>query len=305
MYGIIDIGSNTMRLNVYEVNGDAFKTVFHRKSTAGLAGYVSESGKLRRSGILRAIETLVDFQETLNSLSIHDVYAFGTAALRNVSNTDQAIRTIRKITGISVDVLSGEEEAKLDYLGATWFMPMNEGLLIDIGGGSTELVTFRGGKRVEAFSLPIGSLNMYITYVARILPDKGEAKRIRRHVIKSLKEYKIKDETYPMICGLGGTVRAAHQFISRNRNACQKDLKNRDDKIELEELHRATSVLQGSDKETLLPILRSAPDRIHTLLPGMIILDTIAQKYGSKELIISNYGVREGYLLSRVLKRTE
>ena len=85
MYSVIDIGSNTIRLTVYQVEEGRIQTVFHEKSTAGLAGYVTEKGKLSRAGIERAITALERFQSILQKLSIEQVAVFATASLRNIT----------------------------------------------------------------------------------------------------------------------------------------------------------------------------------------------------------------------------
>ena len=123
MYSVIDIGSNTIRLTVYQVEEGQIQTVFHEKSTAGLAGYVTEKGKLSRAGIERAITALERFQSILQKLSIEQVAVFATASLRNIVNTDEALECIERRTGFRVEVISGEKEALLDYVGATYLLP--------------------------------------------------------------------------------------------------------------------------------------------------------------------------------------
>ena len=91
-----------------------------------------------------------------------------TASLRLISNKNEVLEEIERRTGIFVDLISGLEEAKLDFIGATLFTDLDEGVLIDIGGGSTELVSFQDGEMLESFSMPIGSLNTYNRFVKKI-----------------------------------------------------------------------------------------------------------------------------------------
>ena len=173
---IIDIGSNSMRLTVYEIMGEKFKILFREKSMAGLAGYVEE-GRLSAEGIARACSGLLEFRERLAALDIVNVAVFATASLRNIFNTAEAVWAIQTATGFSVEVLSGTEEALLGYYGAELEASSPSGAFLDIGGGSTEVVVFDRGEPVQSASFRVGSLSLYRSYVKKILPGDGALKR--------------------------------------------------------------------------------------------------------------------------------
>lgn len=117
---VIDIGSNSMRLSVYETTETGtFTILFKDKIMAGLAGYVEE-GALSPEGITRAILGLRSFRGTLRALNIPQVAVFATASLRNIRNTAQAVAEIQRGTGFAIEVLSGEEEARLGYAPGPW-----------------------------------------------------------------------------------------------------------------------------------------------------------------------------------------
>ena len=103
---VIDIGSNSIRLTLYETENRDFKILFREKIMAGLAGYV-EDGKLSAEGIECACTGLLTFRGVLQTLDIEHVSVFATASLRNISNTEQALSLIRAATGYSVQVVSG------------------------------------------------------------------------------------------------------------------------------------------------------------------------------------------------------
>ena len=178
---IIDIGSNSMRLTVYEVAGETFKILFREKSMAGLAGYVEE-GRLSPEGIARACSGLLEFRETLAALDITAVAVFATASLRNIFNTAEAVWAIQTATGFSVEVLSGTEEALLGYYGAGLEVHCTSGAFLDIGGGSTEVVVFDQGQPVQSASFRMGSLSLYRSYVKKILPGDGALKRMKEAI---------------------------------------------------------------------------------------------------------------------------
>lgn len=296
MYSVIDIGSNTIRLTVYHVQDGNIETVFHEKSTVGLAGYVNGKGKLARAGIDRAVEALLRFRRILHNLGIEHIAVFATASLRNVTNTDEALLLIEQQTGFRVEVLSGEREAVLDYVGASHFLPTPDGMLADIGGGSTELVFFKDGQVEQAVSMPVGSLNLYSKYVSHLLPTRSERERMEAKVEKELGKLGLPDRVCPVICGVGGTARATLKFLNN-----REKLPAGNRVVYLRMVDKLLDSFRDESKQTLLPILKSAPDRVHTLLPGMTILCKIARTFHSDTMIVSDYGVREGYLLTEVL----
>lgn len=145
-YAVIDIGSNTIRLCIYQAAGTNFRRLFSAKETAGLASYIKK-GIMRADGINKAAEVLSYFATILTQFTLKDIYVFATAPLRNISNTLQVTSALYQKTGFDIDVLSGKQEALYSYYGAMHGIQSSDGLLTDIGGGSTELVSFQDGRQ--------------------------------------------------------------------------------------------------------------------------------------------------------------
>lgn len=288
--GIVDVGSNTVRLSIYRYEKESFKLLLGKKETAGLAGYV-EQGSLCPEGIQSACRVIARFQSLLGNLGVEELHVFATASLRNIVNTDEAISAIWGATGVAVEVLSGAQEAALSYLGALWGVPAQAGpgLLADIGGGSTELVVYEREHIHSAVSLPLGSLSLFTRHVSGVFPTAGERKAIRSQVSQALAQVK------PIPCahlrGVGGTVRAAGKLRGLKPGQA----------LPAQELQQLYRRLKKGDNAALHQILRLSPDRIHTLLPGLIILKDILNTFSVETVDVSPQGVREGYLLSRVL----
>jgi len=299
MYGIIDIGSNTIRLSVYTTENNNIKPIFHKKDVAGLAGYIDEVDNLSQKGIQKAADVLNEFKIILNNIEVKDVFVFATASLRNIKNTEDAVRIIEEQSGFNIQVLSGEEEATYDYFGATLKIPMIDGILIDIGGGSTELVFFRNGQIDRALSMPVGSLNLCSKFVSNLMPDKNEIKNIKKVVLDELK--KIKGTNFlsdaRIICGVGGTVRATCKL---SNDIFELPSSNR--QLNVENVKKILQLYNKNKKEFLLKILQIAPDRLHTIIPGMVVLKTISKFYNCENITVSQYGVREGYLYQMLNK---
>ena len=293
---IVDLGSNTIRLSVYHTLPDGrFELLFSEKEMAGLVSYV-RGGRLSPEGIQRACTGIRDFQGLLRQFDMGAPHVFATASLRNIRNTEEAVAQIREATGVEVDVISGELEAKLGYYGTRLATNLRDGAVFDIGGGSTEILEVRGGEIRKAQSLPIGSLALFNTCVDGLWPKKKELKKIRTAVASALKEAWLPEQRVEKVCGVGGTARA----VLKIANAWyEKPAGNRS--LTPAEVRRLTRLLLERDHQARKLILRSCPDRVHTILPGLMLMNTLTDKLCRKELYISPYGVREGYLCHKLL----
>lgn len=295
---IIDLGSNTIRLCIYEYLDSQVKSLLEKKKMAGLANYIKNE-KLSSSGVERACDILKEFSGILKNFHVDagNTHVFATASLRNIVNTKEVISLIKDNTGFEVELLSGEEEATLDFIGATKVIDSDSGILVDIGGGSTEIVPFAGKAIQKATSMPIGSLNLYVKYVKKIIPKDGERLAIRQAVLDNLEALELDRQEYPTICGVGGTIRAAAKLSNHLFN-----LPRTNTTIEAVYIKKILELIHNSHKDTLTPVLQNIPDRVHTIIPGLIIVDTIMDYFHSETIIVSKYGIREGYLYERILK---
>lgn len=293
-YAVVDLGSNTIRLSVYQVQPDgSFHLLFSEKEMAGLANYIS-GRVMRPEGFQRASQALLNFRKLLAQFGMEEVHVFATASLRNIRNTEEAVAAIFAQTGLLVDVISGQEEAQLGYYGALQGGTLRDGVLFDIGGGSTELVSFAGGAILEARSLEIGSLNLFRRNVEKIWPKKAEIQGILAQIQKSLDQVPLRAET---VCGVGGTARA----MLKLRNA---RFRTEGRTISIEELETVTALLRDRSREARDLILEVCPDRLHTIIPGALLMTTLAEKLEARVVTVSPYGVREGYLCRKLRRDT-
>lgn len=293
---IIDIGSNSIRLTLYETDGQSFKILFREKIMAGLAGYV-EDGKLSAEGIECACAGLLTFRSILQTLAIDRISVFATASLRNISNTEQALSVIRAATCYSVEVISGDDEALFGYVGAMQELHLTGGAFLDIGGASTEIVTFEDGKPVDFASFPIGSLSLYRRCVKKILPGEGSLKRLRQEIFNTIDIGEGTLTPRVLLVGVGGTTRAALK-LARHYYGISDDCRS----MTAEQLDGLCKFLCSGKKEARDLILRLEAERIHTLVPGLLILQHVFGLFQAEQLVVSKYGVREGYLCQRILK---
>ncbi|SHI16946.1 exopolyphosphatase / guanosine-5'-triphosphate,3'-diphosphate pyrophosphatase [Sporobacter termitidis DSM 10068] len=296
IHGIIDIGANSIRLTLYEVDNGDIRLILSKKSVAGLAGYV-ESDILQPKGIQKACDVLNNFKDVLSSFGIGQVDVFATASLRNIANSQAATGEIEARTGLPIRLLSGEEEARLGYLGASRSAAMSSGLFADIGGGSTELVTFENGAVLRALSLPYGSLNLSLKYVKGITPHKSNILSMKQELRRELKRTKLFDLSGRLdLCASGGTARAARKIYNDIY-----ELPGDNDILEFEKFSGILVKYNDERRDITRRLKQLVPDRIHTIIPGIVILQTLGTMCQSQFISVVATGIREGYLVEHVL----
>lgn len=295
--GIIDLGSNTIRLSIYKYDASGFKLLTNKKTMAGIISYI-DNGYLSDEGLDKICHILDSYKELLRNFDIHEVRCFSTASLRLIKKRDEVLEKIAERTGIHIDLISGLKEAELDFIGTKLFLDIHEGIVIDIGGGSMELVSFMKDEVMDSFSLPIGSLSMYNRHVKGLIPTKKEKDEIKKDVISELDKIKntsVMQKYFKVAVGVGGTIRATLRLL----NAKKKEEANY---FKTEDVKELLDQIKDDNKESLSKILKICPDRIHTIVPGMTVLYTVLKKADIEKVIVSRYGVREGYLYNEVIK---
>ncbi|MGN0710028.1 MAG: hypothetical protein ACI4LM_07285 [Anaerovoracaceae bacterium] len=294
---IIDIGSNSMRLTLYDIEGKSFKILFKDKVMASLAGYV-DHGYLTEEGAKRAEYGLEKFRGTVESLGIENVAVFATASLRNIKNSEAVKKRLSDFSGYNIEILSGEDEAAFGYAGAMEEFHLDDGVFADIGGASTEIVVFSNGIALNSHSYKVGSLELYKDCVRHILPGSGGKKRIRKRIDREIRKdaYAKYGPQKKLVC-VGGTARATLKIAQR-----LLDLPEEVNKLHIDQLRAVRDYLTGDHDQVAEIILKIEPERIHTMIPGFMILSAIINDFGVKEISVGRYGVREGYLCRKILK---
>jgi len=295
MYAVIDIGSNTIRLSLYQVMDGKITLMVNKKVTAGLAGYI-QNEHMSAEGIQRGEEALSELTTFLSYIQVKKLFCFATAPLRGIDNAEEVKSHFEKVCNSPITILSGEEEAEIDFLGAKQNLDEKDGLIVDIGGGSTEIVYYADGKIRFTKSIPFGSLVMYRKYVKDIIPTRDEMTEIMSKIQKELDNcfLPVKITT---ICGIGGTVRGCGKILSALQHDKKKAVKYTPEDAEL---------LIKSERSKLVDIIiKAEPERIHTIIPGTCILIAVANYFHAKRIHVSNTGVREGCLMKILAEEQE
>lgn len=303
-YGIIDCGSNTVRLCIYRVEGKKkryrkrdIRSLLNHKKMVGLSAHV-ENGVMTQRGIERACEVINDHLARAEYFKCKQLDVFATAFLRNCDNSEEALGAIQQGTGTAVNLLSAHDEAHLGFIGASCAEEgMDDGVLIDIGGGSTELTRLRTQGDFDNISIAQGSLSSFAQHVALMLPTQAEMTAItdefQGHVLGNSLYKGVQCDT---VYGIGGSARGIAKIYGEmfcNGKQPQE--------VTLAQIEQVLDCCRNDPGFFIHCALKAAPDRIHTAVPGCLIATEVMRDFHAKRLKICKCGVREGYLIDRML----
>ena len=314
LHGIIDIGSSTVRMAVYDIRGGDIEMLLKKKHVVGLAAYVKD-GVMTQAGIDKAVEILAEFTGFLKCFHISRVAAFTTAALRNAKNSKEAVAEIERRTGLAIRVITGDEEATFDFIGATHAFGHQDGLLVDIGGGSTELVAFARGKIMQKVSLPLGATDFHARFSDDVLPTLAECRRMKEEagrVLADIDRYVTDAKKTALgsavsfntlradaLAGIGGTFKSGLALYNAVYDMPMENLTI--DARALPELIRRFTSDRDLPQDDVILLMRAVPDRLPTILPGLTIAHVVCQHFGATRITYSDSGVREGYIYSEII----
>ena len=281
MKAVIDIGSNTIVLVIYEISDNKLINKETLSYPAHLIDYV-ENKLMSQEGINLAKKVLLDYKKHCEDRNITDIYCDITEPCR-IDNKDELVNTLKE-TGIKIYPLSGEEEASLDFKGAkVCFEDIHDGVAFDVGGGSTELISFKDDEVLAAISFPLGCVRLS-HYPLDTEVCNEELKRVR----EENPSLNISSDT---LIGIGGTVRAISKL--------HEDLYGDKHIINVSNLEEMFDRLKNKEEKAILSMQENVnKERQHVLLPGMHMVLEIAHIFNSKEILVSKTGIREGFLLN-------
>lgn len=293
---VIDIGSNSVRLVVYEGAVRSLTPVFNEKILCGLGRSVATTGSLGSEAVERAVQALVRFKTILRVLCVKNVRAIATAAVREASNGKDFIARGEAAAGCSIEVLSGAKEAELAAMGIMMGFVTPDGIAGDLGGGSLELIDISGKTLNDAVTLPLGGLRLIDTTGNRI--DK--ATDVVDQAIAGLawlQQGKGRD-----FYAVGGTWRALAKLHMESKQYPLRVMHGyrvpaRDALDFCEALRKAK---KGQDMPGMGAVARA---RREVLPYGALVLERLIRRMQPGSIVFSVFGIREGLIYSQLPER--
>lgn len=302
----IDIGTNTLRLLVAETGPDSFQEIYAERKVTRLGEGLDRKGLLGHSAEERSLKTLRDFAEKIKYHAALHTRAIGTSALRTASNSAEFIEKVRKKTGLDIRVISGKEEARLTLIGVTRGLKgcgtgsndtRKAALVIDIGGGSTEIIMTRMGEESAVASLPLGAVCLTDRYVKSDPPTAREMEQLRISVNDRLDQYggMVTPGTEVTLVGTAGTITT---LASMELRLAEYDPDRVNGHIlTVETVDALVQLLATSTLEERKSLPGLEKGREDIILAGAVVMQEIMKRFGLTTMAVSDWGLREGIVL--------
>ncbi len=287
-YGAIDIGTNAARLLIGEVvhdSGRSFvKKISYTRIPLRLGDDVFSLGRIDVKKKLNLINTMKAFEIITDIFEVKELKAYATSAMREAENAAQIVTDIKSATGIDLNIISGAEEANV-ILGTFMLLDFDKGrpfVVIDVGGGSTEINIFKKGEKVGSKSFKVGTLRMLR---GKINPEVWE------EITAWISDYLLPFEEY-LIFGTGGNINKAHKLLAHGPN----------DAASIEELTRLKNELESLDLSERMKKFQLRPDRADVIVPALEIYTNILANFKSKLIHVPKVGLSDGMVYQMYLQ---
>lgn len=281
------MGSNSVRLVIYRVDGRALWTVYNEKVVAGLGKDLTTSGRLSPDGVEAAVGALRRFRAVLDGWKAEEVTTAATAAVRDAADGKAFLARVKTETGLEIRILSGEEEARYAALGVICGQPDARGVVGDLGGSSLELVRLNGVGPADGATLPLGPF-------ALGAPKPLDVERVRRVVDDHLRPQanRFSSPDFHAVGGAWRNLALLHMMMADYplHVAHQYEI-SRADALDLAQF------VQRQSRSSLERIEGLSKKRFDTLPYSAVVLERLIERLGVERIVVSAYGVREGMLL--------
>lgn len=300
--GIIDLGSNSVRLVIFEIMPTgAFKLIDDINDTIRLSENMIDGKLLNDLAMHKAVKTVKLYRKLCNSYGIpcNRIIGFATAAVRKAENRNQFLRLLSSSTDINFRLLSGEEEASYVYRATNYSLAINEGIIVDIGGGSTEIISFRDNSIVNSISIPIGSVVATESFLGKDTVKPKELDTLEDSIREMLKDESwIFEESGRALIGLGGTIRNLGKI---HRNRIQYPINHTHNyEMSIDDFYSIYDDLKSMDLKSRKKVKGISLNRTDIIVGGLAILKTIISICSSSKIVISGFGLREGVLFDYI-----
>lgn len=300
---VIDIGSNSGRVVVLEVDrAGHLRLLTGSRAALRLVHDVDEGRRLSTESMARTLDAVRDFHAIASGAGARRIVAVATAAIRDARNGRAFMHRIRRELGIRVDIIDGAEEARLGFAGAIRGLPVSNGLLFDLGGGSMQISHFRQRRLGDAASLPLGALRLSEGFLESDPPRPREIRHLRDHVWKHLKRAQIaRLGRSEGLVGTGGTLR---NLAKIDRHAHRYPIMRVHGYVlTRDRLHEVVQQLATRRQKRRDDISGLSADRADSIVGGAVAIETLMEYVRAREILVSGQGVREGIALDLLSMR--
>ena len=296
----IDIGTNTILLLIAEIKNNKIIPLHNAQFIARLGKNVDASGLIQKEAFGKVLNAISEFKTIAEKFNVDKIIAIGTSALRDAKNKDELIEFIVKKTGIKIKVISGEEEARLTYLGAV--SGLDEKILnskitvIDIGGGSTEIINGYGFEIKQFKSLNIGAVRITEKFLEHSPPLEKEINNAKNFINTEFKKIESNfDFENSTLIGVAATITtlAAYDLKLETYNGEKVNMHE----MAFETIEKAYKTFKKFSIDEIKKIPQISKGREDVIFAGVLILREFMKKFKFSRIIASDRGVRYGVIL--------
>jgi exopolyphosphatase/guanosine-5'-triphosphate,3'-diphosphate pyrophosphatase len=298
-YAVIDAGTNSIKFHVGEqdLNG-IWRTVVDRAELTRLGEGLAQQGVIVDAALERAAAAIAGMVDEARRHGVRAIAAVGTAGLRIASNGSEVVDAIQARTGVRIEVISGEEESRLAYLGAKAGLGLNKGSLVvfDTGGGSSQFTFGHDAVVDERFSVDVGA----VRYTERFGLDRAVSPEVLREAMAAISTDLSRIDGRPVpdaLAAMGGAVTnitaVMHRLATYDPAVVQGSVLDR------AELDLQIELYRSRDADARRTIVGLQPKRAEVILAGACIVRTVMEKLGKQSLTVSDRGLRHGVLAER------
>jgi exopolyphosphatase/guanosine-5'-triphosphate,3'-diphosphate pyrophosphatase len=300
---VVDLGSNSWRLVVFTyVPGEWWKLTDELYETVRIGEGLAATGRLNEKAIARGLETLDVFARfcRANHLDAQDVHVVATSAIRDAVNGEQFLIDAQAQSGLTIEILSAQDEARFGYVAAVNTSTLTDGVVLDIGGGSMQLTHVAGRQAQQMASFPLGAVRI----TEEFLPGDGPAKkkelaRLRDHVRDTLSELDWLSSSGTRMVGIGGAVRNLAAAAQDAQGSL--DLGVQGFVITPQILSEQVTDLAGLTVAQRANVPGIKPGRGDIILAAAVVLETVVALGGFDGIEATEAGLREGVFFARTL----
>lgn len=296
---IIDLGTNTFHLLIVDVSDSDYAVIYRERESVKIGKHGINRGIITQEAMQRALKTVAAFKTSIDKMKVQKVYAFGTSALRNANNKQDIIDRIKKEYGFDVNVISGEEEARLIYLGVKSAMPLgaDKSLVMDIGGGSVEFVIGNESKIFWKRSFEIGAQRLLEEYHKNDPITLEELKILHQQFESVLKPLfsALNSHKPTSLVGSSGTFDTLSDIYCI-QNKIKKEISAPETPLTFEGFQEIYAELLTKNREARMKIPGMIELRVDMIVVACAMIDFMLKKYLFKKIRVSSYALKEGVL---------